>query len=180
MAKHPLQYLFSKVILGPGLPFQIVNTPEEHLASAMDSHELSMSIEIWSPFAADVLDRVWEKFEPSREEIRKVFEAAPLTQPVADRIAEAFELFWLGRVDPALMTVLPRFESIIRDLSQKIGLVVFVEPQNGRPGKFKVLGELIRGLRGQFDERASALPLDVACKPHWLQPPQQRAPRDGL
>ena len=165
MQKHPLQYLFSKVVLGPGnLPFQVISTPEEHLASAMDSHE-AMSIELWSVFAADILDKVREKFEPSRDEIRDLFAEYPLTAPVADRIAEAFELYWLGRHDSALMTVVPRFEAIVRALSQQIGLVIFVEPQNGRPGKFKGLGELVRALRGRFDERRRHYLLTLLANP---------------
>ena len=153
MQQHPLQYLFTKVVLGPGnVPLQIVSTEAEHFRSAMTSHE-AMTIEMWSLFAADVLDRIKETFDPTREEIREILLNHDLTQIVADRVAEAFELYWQGRHDAALLTALPRVETMIRDLSRRMELVIFVEPQAGKPGKFKGLGELLRGLAGHFDER---------------------------
>lgn len=165
MADHPLQYLFTKVILGPGnLPLKYVSSPEEHFISAMNQHE-AMSIGVWGLFAADVLDRIAEKFAPTREMVREFFETSELTAPVAGRLAEAFELYWEGRHDTAMLTAIPRLETIIRDMSRGIGLVTWVEPQANQPGRQKGLGQLLSGLAGRFDERRRHYLLTLLSNP---------------
>lgn len=153
MQDHPIQYLVSKTVLGPGnVPMQYVNGPEEHFDSAMDSHE-SMRIELWGQFAGDVLDRMKKKYSTNSGDVRELFASNAITEIVADEVAEAFSLYWEQRFDAALLTALPRIETALRYLSQELGLVIFVEPQAGKPGRFKGLGDLLFGLVGQFDER---------------------------
>jgi hypothetical protein len=165
MQEHPLQYLFTKVVLGPGnVPMQVVTTESEHFESALTSHEAT-AIELWSAFAATVLDQIHERFRPSRETVREILAGRPLTAIVAEPLSEAFELYWMGRVDAAMMTALPRVETMLRDLSQQLGLVIFAEPQADKPGKFKVLGELLRGLVGHFDERRRHYLLTALAQP---------------
>lgn len=165
MSDHPLQYLFTKVVLGPGnLPLKHVSTPEEHLVSAMESHE-SMSIEMWGSFAAEILDRIHTASAPTRSELREFFEASELTEMVADRLAEAYELYWEGRYDSAMLTALPRVETVLRDLSQRLGLVTFIEPRGSRPGSLKGLGAILHELSGHFDEQRRNYLVVLLCNP---------------
>ena len=165
MHDHPLQYLFTKVVLGPGnLPLKQVSTPEEHFESAMESHE-SMSIELWGTFAAQILDRVFDETSPSRSEVRDFFKLSELTEIVADRLAEAYELYWDGRYDAAMMTALPRIETMLRDLSRRLGLVVFVEPRGNKPGGLKTLGAILYELTGHFDEQRRHYLVVLLCNP---------------
>lgn len=153
MRQHPIQYLASRVILGPANnPIKYVNTPDEQFSYALGSHE-SMSVELWGLFAADALDAIVKAHDPSRKAIVEFLAANSFTSTVATQVAEAIELFREARYDAALMTALPRVETIVREMSQRLGLVVFVEPRPGSLGKLKGLGDLLHGLRGRFDEQ---------------------------
>jgi hypothetical protein len=152
MRQHPLLYHHSTVVMGPtNNPIHYVNTPDEHFYYALSSHE-SWSVEIWGLFAADVLDAILQAHTPSREAIAGYLAANSITSTVAEPITEAIELYREARYDAALMTALPRVETIVRHMSQRLGLVVFVEPRGGRPGKLKGLGDLLFVLKGRFDE----------------------------
>ena len=153
MSDHPLQFLTSRVVLGPGnLPLWHISTPEQHFDSALTTHE-AMTISTWGIFAVEVIDSIHTRLAPTREDLLAFLETGTLTSRVAEPLADAIELFVEGRFDSALMTALPRIETMVRAMSQELGLVIFVEPRDSRPGRMKGLGVLLDGLKGHFDER---------------------------
>jgi hypothetical protein len=64
----------------------------------------------------------------------------------AGRIAFGIQLHSNGEFDQAALTLLPRIERILRELSRALDLVVVDEPRSGRVGGVRTLGVLLSGL----------------------------------
>lgn len=153
MEEYPLQYLVSKVVLGPfDVPLQYVSTPDEHFETAMHEHD-AQGIAIWGLFASDVLNRIGQLPRPSHGELAEFFSRTFVPVDVAERLATALEHYWSGNYEESLFLCLPRLEAAVRELCRRLGLVIYVEPQGSRPGSLKPLGELLSDLAGHFDER---------------------------
>jgi hypothetical protein len=71
---------------------------------------------------------------------------------VAERVATAVDHFWEGRYDEALLILLPRLESIVRELCRLLGLVIIKEPMGSDVGGFLQLGSLLSSLKGRLPE----------------------------
>jgi len=149
MQRTPLQFRVTGIILSEdhGIPLKLLRSVEEHREYKITEHE-SRLITFWSLFAADILDRVAAQNRPSVEELTRYFTTSVISADVAERITASLDHYWSGRFDEALFVLLPRLETIIRELCRQLGLVIAREPIGEESGGFLTLGSLIPALRG--------------------------------
>jgi hypothetical protein len=152
MAEHPLQFLFTRMTIGPENSLLRATTNEgcKEEAALLD-HE-AMRCSIFAVLAVEILSRVAARYGPlsgAREWLE-----TPLIEPaVASRITRAFELYDAGDPDSAAALLAPRLERIIRRLALLIGLTVTRSPDaRGRPGGVRALGDLLSRLQGSVPE----------------------------
>lgn len=153
MSDFPIQFLAQKVVLGQfNVPIRKAASPEEHAEIALTQQE-AVGINLWGIFAADVLDKIRDRFGvPTRGEVAAFFETALISREVATRLAGALRRYWDGDFDDASHIIAPRLETIVRELARQAGLAIIKEPAGARPGGVRGLGELIAGLEGVLDE----------------------------
>lgn len=151
--EHPLQFLFSKVILGPGnVPIRHATTEEEHRDVELSEHE-ARGIAVWALSAAEILDRIHqEKPNPEPEQLTEFFTTGVVAPEVAERIGRALTLYWQGHPDEAGHILVPRLEAIIREMCRQAGLAVIREPRGREPGGVRALGDLLNALKERLDE----------------------------
>lgn len=151
--EHPLQFLFSKVILAPGnIPIRRAATEEEHREVELSAHE-ARGIAFWGISAADVLDRIHdEKAPPKDASLADFFTTGIIAPEVAERIARALVLYWEGQPDEASHLLVPRLEAVIREMCRQAGLAIIREPRGREPGGVRTLGDLLGALKGHLDE----------------------------
>lgn len=151
--EHPLQFLFSKVIIGPGnVPILHATTEEEHRDVELSDHE-ARGIAFWAISAAEVLDRIRrEKAVPEPGEIVAFFSTDVITVDVAERMSRALLLYWEGQPDEAAHVLVPRLEAAIREMCRQAGPAIIREPRGRAPGSVRPLGDLISALKGRLDE----------------------------
>lgn len=150
---HPLQFLFTKVIIGPGnVPILHATTEEEHREIELSEHE-ARGIAIWAISAAEILDRMRkEKAAPEPDELADFFATDVITPEVAERMGRALFLYWEGQADEAAHVLVPRLEAAIREMCRQAGLAVIREPRGRVPGGVRPLGDLMSALKGRLDE----------------------------
>jgi hypothetical protein len=150
---HPLQFLFSKLILGPGnVPIRHPTTEEEHREVELSEQE-ARGIAFWAISAAEILDRIHlEKAEPEPGELTDFFTTSVIVPEVAERVDRAVQLYWKGQPDEASHLLVPRLEAIIREMCRQAGLAIIREPRGRKPGGVRLLGDLLNALEGSLDE----------------------------
>lgn len=153
MIDFPLQFLFSKTIIGAhNMPIREVRTEEDHRNQALIQHE-AMGISVDSHFRADALDRLRDRFGvPARDDLVEFFETPLIRPDVADSIARALELYWQESYDEAAHVILPRLEVVIRSIALAMHIVVVRPPRGEAPGGVRGLGDLLNALAGHYDE----------------------------
>lgn len=151
--EHPLQFLFSKVILGPeNTPIRHATTEEEHREVQLSDHE-ARGIAFWAISAAEILDRIRvEKAEPEQHELTEFFTTSVIVPEVAERVGRALHLYWRGQPDEASHILVPRLEAIIREMCRQAGLAIIREPRGRAPGGVRLLGDLLNALKDRLDE----------------------------
>ena len=151
MRDFPLQFLVSRVVLGPeNVPILVIQGDDQHREAAV-LHQEAMGIAIGAHFRAEALERIRDRFGvPTHEELTESFTTDLIAEHIAERLARALELFWDGQFDESALVVLPRIEAAVRSLARGMGLVIIVEAQGVRPGRVKMLGELLRELEGRY------------------------------
>lgn len=151
--EHPLQFLFSKVILGPGnVPILHATTEEEHREVELSEHE-ARGIAFWAISAAEVLDRIRrEKAVPEPDEVAAFFSTDVITVEVAERMGRALLLYWENQPDEAAHVLVPRLEAAVREMCRQAGLAIIREPRGRAPGGVRPLGDLMSALKGRLDE----------------------------
>jgi hypothetical protein len=150
--EHPLQYLMTRVILSPeNIPIRIVSTEEDQRQAAIVEYDMR-GIALWAGWAGDVLDDVAIRQRPTVAELTQHFTTEIIPVEVAERVAAAVDHFWEGRYDEALFVLLPRLETIIRELCRQLGLVITKEPIGTEAGGVLQLGALLFSLTGRLPE----------------------------
>jgi hypothetical protein len=148
----PLQHLMSRVILSPeSVPIRIVSTEEEKRQAAIVEYDMR-AIVLWAGWAGDVLNDIAVRQRPTVAELTQHFTTEIIPVHVAERVAAAVDHFWESRYDEALFVLLPRLETIIRELCRQLGLVITKEPIGTDPGGFLQLGALLFALTGRLPE----------------------------
>jgi hypothetical protein len=152
MQEHPLQFLMTNVVIGPGdFPIMYVSDPETQLRVEVAKYE-AMEIAFWGTLGAIVLQRMKEVFPLSNDfDLAGLFEGPLISRPVAEVFRESLRDHWEGRYSQALYPAIAQIEAIIREMCRRIGGVIFVESQGNIPGRLKPLGELLEILRGALD-----------------------------
>jgi hypothetical protein len=152
MTESPLQFLFSKAIIGPesaGAIFKATD-PASHKRVAL-SEERARAAGFWALFAAEALDLVSQSFErPTHAALTEYFTGELIEPEVAERMARALEMYWDGEVDECAHLLVPRIERVIREMARRVGLPVFREPVGDKPGGVVGLGSLLHDVAGAF------------------------------
>jgi Domain of unknown function (DUF4209) len=158
--------LVTKIVLGHGnIPIRIAVSEEEHQEVAL-SQEEARAIGLWSMFAVQILDRIVAKHgRPMPEELSGFFSTPLIPEETAERIARCLFLYWQDNPDESCHVIIPRIESTIRNLARDLGLVVFREPQHGKPGYIRSLGDVIWSLKGFIDESWRRYLWNLLCDP---------------
>lgn len=152
MTEAPLQFLFTKAIIGPesaGAIFR-ADSPEKHKRVAL-SGQRAHAASVWAVFAADGLDLIGETFaRPSHSELTEFFTGELVDVDAAERMARALELYWDGYSDESAHILVPRIEQVIRSLARGVGAPVYREPIGNEPGGVETLGTLLRAIGPVF------------------------------
>jgi hypothetical protein len=149
---YPLQYLMPKVILSPeNVPIRVVSSEEDHRAAAIVEYD-TRAIMLWAVWASEILSDVAARHRPTAGELAEHYTTEIIPVEVAERVATAVDHFWEGRYDEALLILLPRLESIVRELCRLLGLVILKEPTGSDVGEFLQLGSLLSSLKGRLPE----------------------------
>jgi hypothetical protein len=154
IAAHPLQFLVRNVIIDPdlGTPLFEADDDEATRRYATSQHR-TLATQIWATFAVDILRRFESRYgRPSREELTEYFTTSLIEAAVAERIATSLELFWEGEFDQSAHLLAPRLETIVREMARRTPIPIIREPQDGKPGRVRGLGELLIALRGRLGE----------------------------
>jgi len=152
MRDHPLPYLVHKVVLDADLGIPVFHAIDEasHKLAAM-AQSRWMATQFWAISADEVLEPIEGHYgRPKHEELTTFFTTDLIDEGTAERIARAFELWWDDRPDENAHLIVPRLEAAVRSLAREAGFPIIKEPQAGKPGGVRPLGELLRALRPSF------------------------------
>jgi hypothetical protein len=152
MRDYPLQFLFTKVIVGPDRATSIFRATGQasHRRLAISQHRAE-SARFWGIFAADVLDIVRTHHRvPNHDALTAFFATSLIDVEVADQIARAVELHWSHDHDESVHLLIPRLETVLRELARRVGVPIIREPIGAEPGGVRGLGAIFQDLRGAF------------------------------
>lgn len=151
MRDHPLQYLFSRLTIGPENSLLREGGQDTAEEQALLDREVQRAL-MFASFAVEILDRIRDRYGPLAA-AGKWFQGGVIDAPTADRIGRALELYDAGDFDSAGCVLTPRLERIVRTIASAVGLTVTRSPdRHGRAGGVKGLGELLGALEGRLEE----------------------------
>ena len=157
MEAHPLQFLFTKALIGPDNATALFRaaTPEQHRRLAL-SEQRAWHARFWGAFCADALVRIGGRRDrPDRPALTAFLTHDSIDDETAERIARAIELFWDAQPDESAHILVPRLERVLREMARQVGIPVVREPRPDRDiGGVEMLGALLRDLEGAFADRA--------------------------
>ena len=134
-----------------GFEIRTFVTPEEKWAREFGRRQ-EIHAGVHGTMAQEALGRIGLKYERTWVQLKQLLVSDLIWPPEADAFGRAFEHFWAGRHDEAILVALPRIESVLRRMASSTGQVVFRPPEGERPGGLKTLGEVMRLLRDELDE----------------------------
>lgn len=143
--KFVLSGLFSKELLGgDGLPRYRPQSDEDRDAMALAEQE-SYNIQIFAPILAMALSRIADIYGiPGESELGEFFGQAPLADDdLAHALARAFMRYWVGDAEGAAFTIIPRIETIVRNLVIAMDRGVYRIQRDQKPGQYPGLGYLL-------------------------------------
>ncbi|MEU9215647.1 DUF4209 domain-containing protein [Streptomyces sp. NPDC048376] len=163
-----LSGLFTKELLGgDGLPRYRPQSDADRDAVALADHE-TYNIQIFAPILAMALSRIAEVYGiPSESELAAFFAQAPLTdEDLAHALARAFIRYWMGDAEGAAFTIIPRIETIVRNLVIAMDRGVYRIQRDQKPGQYPGLGYLLDILKTHgLDESWHRCALTVCANP---------------
>jgi hypothetical protein len=146
MRRFPLQFLLTQVVThAAGYPIKYLQTDDQRRLHAQVQQEV-LAASVHAVFAMEALDRIGDKFNPTREEVQALFQTDLINSDQANAFARAFEHYWAGDFDEAVLVALPRLESALRQMLAGVGGAVYKEPQGEKPGGVRMLGTILQGL----------------------------------
>jgi hypothetical protein len=108
---------------------------------------------MWSPFAVRVLQEIEARHgRPSHEELAAFFATDLIGAERGERMARALELFWDGQADESAHVLVPRLESVVREMARRVGLTIIREPVGAEPGGVRSLGTLLLELESTLPD----------------------------
>jgi hypothetical protein len=155
MADHPIQFLFTQVVIGPDAATTIFRADDEAKTLRLAlGRQRAQYATFWGHFTADALTEMGERYGPlPPERLTTVFLTPLVDVEIAERLSRALQLFWDGYYDECALVVLPRIEAVIRNLARNLGIPIVHEPYAGRDiGGLSTLGVLLADLEGAFQD----------------------------
>ena len=134
-----------------GFEVKTFTTPEEKRERRIKM-EQEFHARIHGALAEEALRRLGATYPRRWGQLTNFFVSDLIWPPEAHAFGRAFEHFWAGRYDEAILVALPRIETVLRRTARAMGSVVFRPPEADRPGGLKMLGEVLRLLDGKVDE----------------------------
>ena len=134
-----------------GFEVKTFTTAEEKHERRIKRHQ-EFHARIHGDLAAEALTRIGAAYPRRWGGLATFFASDLIWPPEAHAFSRAFEHFWAGRYDEAILVALPRIEAILRRTARALGGVVFRPPEANRPGGLKTLGEVLRLLQGKVDD----------------------------
>ncbi|MGV9990762.1 DUF4209 domain-containing protein [Streptomyces sp. NPDC003374] len=166
--EFPLSALFPHQLLGgDGLPRYHPQSEEDRVAMALAEQE-SFNVQVWAPILATALTRVFETYGiPSEEELAEFFAQSPLVDDsLAHALARAFIRYWMGDAEGAAFTILPRIETLARNLVIAMDRGVYRLQRDQKPGQYPGLGYLLDILKEHgMDESWHRCVLTICANP---------------
>lgn len=153
MADHPLQYLVTRMQIGPeNSLLRSTSESDAQAEQALLDHE-AHGASIFSLFAVDILDEIRERYGPVSA-AASAFETELIQRTVATKIGRSLELYEHGDFDSCASVLAPRLERVLRNVAGASGLTVTRSPdRRGRSGGVKGLGELLSLMEGALPEQ---------------------------
>ena len=153
MREHPLQFLFTRITLGPENALVRSTGQDDAAEAALIDHE-AQRISMFSLFAVDILAGISDRYG-SVGANPELFQTELIEPPVAAKVARAITLYEQGDFDSSACVLAPRLERIVRRLASAAGLTVTRSPdRSGRAGGVKGLGEILADLDPVLAEAA--------------------------
>ena len=152
--EFPLTQLFTKSVMGHGTAASRLKATTEDQRRQLDEAERrAFHASFWSILFVRVLQTIPRRHgRPARDDITAFFNTELIGPVRAERIARALELFWEGQADESAHILVPRLESILREMARRAGLPIIREPVGDKPGGVRTLGVLLRELGGALPD----------------------------
>jgi len=165
-SQSPFQFLVKQTILGDDNAPIRTPTSEEEIATVALARQESLGISLFGHFATDILDAVRVKQGTiNHAGLTDFFDTGLIPGDTAERIARALVLYWEGHPDESAHLLVPKIETVFRNLARELGIIIIYEPIGDRPGGIRSLGELLRSLKGRLNESWRRYFVNLLCDP---------------
>jgi hypothetical protein len=149
----PLTALFPATVFGPGnLPYFRATTPDEKFEYDLTKLEAQIIAGMLGPLIA-ALHEIPRRFGlPTTRQLAEFLVTWPgIHRSALPSIVLALQRFWIGDTPGAIHTLVPKIETLIRELLLRIDYGMYALEQSHRPGQYPALGFLIDALAGRFN-----------------------------
>jgi hypothetical protein len=149
----PLSALMPATVFGPGnLPYFRTTNPDEKFEYDLTKLETQIVGGLLGPLIA-ALHEIPRRFGlPSTRELAEFLNTWPgIHISALPSIVLALQRFWVGDTPGAIHTLVPKIETLIRELLLRIDYGMYALEQSKRPGQYPALGFLIDALVGRFN-----------------------------
>lgn len=152
--ESPLAFIFSQSSFGPetSAPTFLASDPDnKRLMSRGRQRDLHVGF-YGKVLYAPMLDQAVEQHgRPPREELAQHFSTELIGGVRGERIARAVEFFWDEEYDEAAHLIVPRLESVLRDMARLSGIPIVKPAEEGRFGGVVSLNVVLAKLRELFE-----------------------------
>ncbi len=133
---------------GDGLIRFTAETDEERAEYRLSQHEI-FNLQMQAPLAAEALLRFPSHHDlPSVDELAAHFAASPVVDmSLGLGLARSFHRWWAGDFEGAAFTVVPRIETLVRNLLLGVNEGIYRLQRQSTPGQYPGLGYLLGVLR---------------------------------
>ncbi|MUL46929.1 hypothetical protein FZI85_16110 [Mycobacterium sp. CBMA293] len=149
----PLTALFPAIVFGPGnLPYFRATTPDEKFEYDLTKLEAQIIAGMLGPLIA-ALHEIPRRFGlPTTQQMAEFLATWPgIHRSALPSVVLALQRFWVGDTPGAIHTLVPKIETLIRELLLRIDYGMYALEQSHRPGQYPALGFLIDALAGRFN-----------------------------
>lgn len=149
-AEFPIAGLFGQQILGPdsAAPHFVADKPENKRRIARGRQRRLHADFYGGVLIAPMLDEIVRHHgRPSQESVTTHFATDLIGEDRAERIARALELFWDEDYDASAHVLVPRLESIMRDVARHRGITIVKPVTEGSYGGVISLNTVMAKLR---------------------------------
>jgi hypothetical protein len=148
--EFPIAHIFPQTILGEesSAPHFVASDEENKLRAERGRLRRQNADYLGQVFLGRLFDAIPENHgRPSHEDLTSYFATELIGEQRAERIARAFELFWDTDYDASAHVLVPRLESILRDLARARGVTIVKHVDEGSYGGVVSLNTIMRKLR---------------------------------